>query len=1433
MDGAQSILAGSASNQKAHPAPFLLRHTLLLLPILVGISLLIFTLRVVLPVVYRSIKNRFFAKPYQPIALEDDDEVEPPSPPPAMPSGGLTADFKAHIRSLRDFGSWLFALELLRTACLCALLGISIYAAIRAESPEKTTGSLVDMDILKKHKHKHNKGRKHNKSTVDDYSSLEWSEFGVCGFYAYTVMITSLLLTLRPLSPLRRHISFHVDVLLMIAFALYAYRDIYPLLTYFLNPSDVNEWTTWVRVGILGLAGVIIPFIRPRTYVPVNPLRPTPEKDVHPEQTASLFSYLFYNYMTGLVLTAWKTPALAYNDMHPMADYDGAEYLYDAHIEKLDPVRRRNKGLKPRHLWKSLAAVYWKEIIIICAMTVISAVMELSGPVGINKLLQYLETNGEGATFRPIVWIGVLFVGPVLGSLAIQYYIFTTTRSLVRAEALLTQVLFDHALRLRMKDATEDETKAEIAEGPTIVVEEVLEHTPVVLVEGGADSSDSTEVASSAGSSKDKDKKADQKAAADLEAKKAKSQGIAGKINVLMAADLENVINGRDLALVFVFTPIQVMLSVFVLYRILSWSSIIGMFIMLITLPVPGMLTKWSAGYQERRMLATDSRIDTITEAIGAIRIIKMFGWESRIKDRISAKREEEIGLIWKRRLMMLGTEMLSGALPILTMVVTFAMYTLVQKRELTASTVFTSMTVFESLKGVMGMCFYLINEFVTASVSLKRLNAFFQESEMIDAWTEGTTASISTPAQLEAESEDLIRIHDAVFTWGSETDAASANFSLQIPDVTFVKGKINIIAGPTGSGKSSLLQALIGELHFEQKEGSFFHLPRTGGVSYAAQESWCMSESIKDNILFGEPFEEDRYKKVIYGCGLETDLTLFEDGDSTEVGEKGVTLSGGQKARITLARAIYSKTDVVLLDDGSVKSAGPIEDDDMIEEEVEEERVEEQKAAEVIPNANVKPEEKKAVNKLIKDEEKGEGRISKKAMFSFLSNFGGPIFWFIYFGSMIFAYGASAFQNYWLGIWARAYASADDWRQVSALYYLGLYVGLVVIGIVTLSGAQSLYFIGAIRASRAIHKNLVDHILGGNFGSRRDDEQTSILERRQHYNLNRWVTVRIDMIGAAFAASLAVVVRHPVAAEVKLVANSYFCHRVRTVNQLEVSGNSVERIEDYLVIDQEPKDVTEKQPPASWPTSGSIVLSKLSAKYSEDGPTVLKDLDVVISSGEKVGIVGRTGSGKSTLALAILRMLPTTGSVIIDGIKTENINLHALRSNVTIIPQDPVLLSGSLRFNLDPFGDHDDLTLNDALQSSGLGASRRSDGGANTPQRLTLDYQIAAGGGNLSQGQRQLVALARALVRGSKVLILDEATASVDFETDTLIQQSIRSLPSSCTVLTVAHRLSTVMDYDKILVLGAGKVLEYDSPETLKKDENSYFRKLVQAMEG
>ncbi|WVQ88009.1 hypothetical protein IAS59_001740 [Cryptococcus gattii] len=1153
----ESLVEVAKNKNKNPPPPLILRHSLFFLPLFVAISALVLLLSWIVPKAYNFIRTRLCRQSYEPLLINDEElnveteAVEVTLTPPFMPSGGLLADFKAHVRSMKEYGSVLFGLEVLRTLCLCALLGLSIYATILAESPEEHQTVLEDGTIgdMAKHwgkkKHKKKKG-KHSKSTVDDYSSLEWGEFGVSGFYVYTLVFSLLLLTLRPATRLRRHIITHLDSLLLLAFAVYAYRDIWPLFTFNLAPEDINTPVTWARVVLLTVSAVLIPLVRPRTYVPVDPEHPSPPGEIHPEQTSPLLFYLFFEYMTGLVWKAWKTPALPYEDLHPLADYDRAEYLYKQHMDKLDPVRRKEKGLKPRNLVLSLASVFKKEIVMVCLMSAMSAIFELSGSVGINQLLDYLEKDGKGHSLRPIVWIIFLFLGPTFGSLTMQFYIFTTTRSLVRSEALLTQLLFDHALRLRMKDQMDDNQEKEVddmanGEGsaPLITVqnvEEVIGHAPGAPEEFRDRSDNETEEESiahgSVGSVSDSNKDAavDRKAAADEEARKSKGQGLAGKINVLMAADIESVIEGRDLALIFVYTPVQFVLCVVLLYRILSWSSLIGMLTMFITLPLPGLLTKLNAQFQQKRMIATDSRIDTITESINALRIIKMFGWEERIKERVAAKREEELTLIWQRRLMNLFTTLLNTVLPVLTMTVTFAVYTTVQKQQLTAAKVFTSMTVFELVKGQLGMCFYLINSVVTAWVSVRRLDKFLHESEMIDEYSEGKLATIKPSEQLEAEQEGLIRIHDATFTWGSQPDATGeVPFKLKIEDTAFKKGKINLITGPTGSGKSSLLKALIGELHFEQKQGAFYHLPRENGVSYAAQESWCTSDSVRDNILFGEPFEESRYWKVVSACGLEPDLKLFDDGDLTEVGEKGITLSGGQKARLTLARAIYSKTAIVLLDDifsaldtltsrwiidnllngdlvkdrtillithhihlaapvadfiitlnedGSVRSQGSINEGALDESELQEaEEVEEQEIKEA--KQGEKKVEEKPTTKLTQAEEKGEGRISRKALFAFFRTFGGPIFWFLYFGLLVGGQAMSSFETYWLGRWARAYDQAEDPTKVSVTFYLGLYFVFVLIGLVQLAASAILFYMGAVKASREIHKRLVDTIFG------------------------------------------------------------------------------------------------------------------------------------------------------------------------------------------------------------------------------------------------------------------------------------------------------------------------------------------------------------------
>ena len=261
----------------------------------------------------------------------------------------------------------------------------------------------------------------------------------------------------------------------------------------------------------------------------------------------------------------------------------------------------------------------------------------------------------------------------------------------------------------------------------------------------------------------------------------------------------------------------------------------------------------------------------------------------------------------------------------------------------------------------------------------------------------------------------------------------------------------------------------------------------------------------------------------------------------------------------------------------------------------------------------------------------------------------------------------------------------------------------------------------------------------------------------------------------------------------------------------------SVERVEEYADLPQEAAWKTVEVNP-KWPQSGIVEFNNYQFRYREGLDLVLKGINFKTNSQEKIGIVGRTGAGKSSLTLALFRIVEAAGGkIIIDDIDISGIGLHSLRSRLTIIPQDPVLFSGSLRMNIDPFNAYSDDAIWQALEHSHLKAFVKglSDG---------LDHKITEGGENLSVGQRQLVCLARALLRKTKVLILDEATAAIDFETDELIQNTIRTQFNDCTILTIAHRLNTIMDSDRIIVLDAGMIAEFDTPQSLLDNKNSIF---------
>ncbi|XP_056145091.1 ATP-binding cassette sub-family C member 4-like [Lampris incognitus] len=330
----------------------------------------------------------------------------------------------------------------------------------------------------------------------------------------------------------------------------------------------------------------------------------------------------------------------------------------------------------------------------------------------------------------------------------------------------------------------------------------------------------------------------------------------------------------------------------------------------------------------------------------------------------------------------------------------------------------------------------------------------------------------------------------------------------------------------------------------------------------------------------------------------------------------------------------------------------------------------------------------------------------------------------------------------------------------------------------------------------------------------------------------SRWFAVRLDGICSVFVAVTAcgcLYLRHDMEPGAVGLALSYaltligmFQWGVRQSAEVENMMTSVERVVEYTQLETEAPWETNKQPPPSWPKNGSITFDQVSFSYSANGPLVLNNLTAVFRSKEKVGIVGRTGAGKSSLIAALFRLAEPKGRITIDGFLTSELGLHILRQKISIIPQDPVLFTGTMRRNLDPFSQHTDQDLWNALQEVQLRAAVEE-----MPKKL--ETVLAESGCNFSMGQRQLVCLARAILRKNRILIIDEATANVDPRTDGLIQQTIRDKFRECTVLTIAHRLNTIIDSDRILVLDAGRIQEYDEPYVLLQNPDGAFFQMVQ----
>ncbi|XP_043846485.1 ATP-binding cassette sub-family C member 4 [Dromiciops gliroides] len=1075
---------------------------------------------------------------------------------------------------------------------------------------------------------------------------------------------------------------------------------------------------------------------------------------------------------------------------------------------------------------------------------------------------------------------------------------------------------------------------------------------------------------------------------------------------------LSNDVNKFDQVTIFLHFlwagPIQAIAVTALLWMEIGVSCLGGMAVLLILLPVQSCFGKLFSSFRSQTAAFTDVRIRTMNEVIMGIRIIKMYAWEKSFAELITHLRRKEISKILKSsylRGMNLASFFVASKIIVF---VTFAIYVLLGN-PISASHVFVAVTLYGAVRLTVTLFFpSAIERLSEALISIQRIKKFLILDEISHSSIHPLT-----------DEKALVHVQDFTSYW----DKASEIPTLQNLSFTVRPRELLAVVGPVGSGKSSLLSAVLGEL--PRYEGL---VNVRGRVAYVSQQPWVFSGTVRSNILFGKDYEKEKYDKVVKACALKKDLQLLEDGDLTVIGDRGTTLSGGQKARINLARAVYQDADIYLLDDplsavdGEVgrhlfeycicqtlhekitilvthqlqylKDASQIlilKDGKVVEkgtytefqksgvdfgsflnnenEEAEQSQVPDTpilrhrsfSESSVWSQQSSKHSFKEALSEQlteeipvgVPEESRSEGTIGFKAYRNYFAA-GANCFIIVLLVLLnILAQVAYVLQDWWLSYWANEQSKlnvtgnqGNETKELDLNWYLGTYAGLtaatVLFGIIRCL----LVFYVLVNASQTLHNKMFESILKApvlffdrnpigrilnrfskDIGHLDDLLPLTFLDFMQtalqvvgviavaiavipwiaipfiplviififlrryfletardvkrlesttrspvfshlssslqglwtirayraeqrfqelfdaHQDLHseawflflttsRWFAVRLDAICAIFVIVTAfgsLMLAQTLNAGQVGLALSYaitlmgmFQWGVRQSAEVENMMISVERVIEYTDLEKEAPWESKKRPPPDWPREGMIVFDNVNFTYSLDGPVILKHLTALIKSREKVGIVGRTGAGKSSLIAALFRLSEPEGKIWIDKILTTEIGLHDLRKKMSIIPQEPVLFTGTMRKNLDPFNEHTDEELWNALKEVQLKEAIEDLPGK-------LDTELAEAGSNFSVGQRQLVCLARAILRKNRILIIDEATANVDPRTDELIQKTIREKFDQCTVLTIAHRLNTIIDSDRIMVLDAGRLKEYDEPYVLLQNKESLFYKMVQ----